>query len=178
MAGQALALRADLLKSPDYVRELEKLQDAVGTFPDSIAKRIISSELGVERPEDIFEFVEDGPIASASIGQVYKARLKSTGELVAVKVQRPEALTSASVDMFILRRWVSYDTAHTFHSPLAMLTALRAILKSKTTRPLSIPYRFAAFLKEWKKLRSDLVGLADEFGNQLFGELDYRWVLW
>lgn len=59
------------------------------------------------------------------------------------------------------------------HSILAMLTALRAILKT----PVSIPSRFAAFLKSWKKLRSDLVGLADEFGNQLFGELDYRWVL-
>lgn len=37
--------------------------------------------------------------------QVYKARLKGSGALVAVKVQRPEALASASVDMFILRRY-------------------------------------------------------------------------
>lgn len=33
----------------------------------------------------------------------------------------------------------------------------------------------AAFIKQWRKFRSNLVGLADEFGNQLFGELDYRY---
>lgn len=70
VTGQALALRADLLKSPDYVRELEKLQDAVGVFPDPVAKRIMCEELGVEAPEDLFEFVQAEPIASASIGQV------------------------------------------------------------------------------------------------------------
>jgi len=50
-------------------QELEKLQDAVGTFPDTIAMSIIQEELG--RPADeVFEFTPPSPIASASIGQV------------------------------------------------------------------------------------------------------------
>jgi predicted unusual protein kinase regulating ubiquinone biosynthesis (AarF/ABC1/UbiB family) len=73
--GQALALRADLLKSPDYVKELEKLQDAVGTFPDAVAKSIIRDELGLQSPEEIFDFVQDEPIASASIGQVTRKHI-------------------------------------------------------------------------------------------------------
>jgi ABC1 atypical kinase-like domain len=64
------------------------------------------------------------------IAQVYKARVRGTSRLVALKVQRPEAFSSAAVDMFILRR-------------------------------------FAGWFKQWKKLRSDLVGIADEFGAQV-----------
>lgn len=69
------------------MKELEKLQDTVAPFPDAIAFQIIESELG--RPaSEIFEFIQEnkkGPVASASLGQVYKARVRETGELVAVK---------------------------------------------------------------------------------------------
>lgn len=47
---------------------------------------MIESELGVPF-DQVFELVEEDPIAAASIGQVYKARLRSTGEEVAVKVR-------------------------------------------------------------------------------------------
>ncbi|RYG70329.1 AarF/ABC1/UbiB kinase family protein [archaeon] len=70
-SGQALAARQDLLKSPAYLRELQKLHDEVGTFDNDVAMDIISLELG--RPaEEIFVFDSPYPIASASIGQVYK----------------------------------------------------------------------------------------------------------
>jgi len=73
------------------LKELEKLQDTVAPFPDSIAMQIIESELG--RPaSEVFEFIQEkekgkGPVASASLGQVYKARVRETGQLVAVKVK-------------------------------------------------------------------------------------------
>lgn len=138
-SGQALALRQDLLKSVDYVRELQKLQDEVGTFDNEVAMQIISEELG--RPADeIYEFDPPYPIASASIGQVYRARLKDphlNNTLVAVKVQRPEALETVGVDMYILRK-------------------------------------IAGYIVKKRKLRSDLVGVADEFGSQLYDELNYR----
>ena len=51
-----------------FRQELEKLQDAVGTFSDDIAMSIIKDELG--SPEELFEFTPPTPIASASIGQV------------------------------------------------------------------------------------------------------------
>ena len=84
-SGQALALRPDIVKSPEYIRELQKLQDEVGTFDDDIAMKIMEEDLGMN-PFELFEFDPPYPIASASIGQVYRARLKSNNKLVAIKV--------------------------------------------------------------------------------------------
>jgi aarF domain-containing kinase len=50
----------------------------------------------------VFAELSPEPIAAASLGQVYKGRLK-TGELVAVKVQRPYVLETVTIDLFILR---------------------------------------------------------------------------
>ena len=50
-------------------------------------KTIVESELNVKSLDDIFIDFEQEPLASASLGQVHRAKLKSTGELVAVKVQ-------------------------------------------------------------------------------------------
>lgn len=80
-SGQALSLRSDIIKNKYYLNELSKLQDEVGTFDNSVAMDIIRYELDVSDPNDIFEFDPVLPIASASIGQVYKARLRSTGLL-------------------------------------------------------------------------------------------------
>eukprot|EP01040_Poterioochromonas_malhamensis_P012852 gene12852-14081_t len=104
-SGQALALRPDLLKSLEYVEELSKLQDEVGTFDNNEAMKIICEELGVSSTDEVFEFDPPYPIASASIGQVYRARLKENPNLlVAVKVQRPDALQTVDIDLYILRR--------------------------------------------------------------------------
>lgn len=85
-SGQALALRPDIVKSPEYIRELQKLQDEVGTFDSNVAMEIITEELGLPA-QDLYVFDPPIPIASASIGQVYKATLKSNNMSVAVKVQ-------------------------------------------------------------------------------------------
>ena len=87
-SGQALALRPDIVKSPEYIRELQKLQDEVGTFDNNVAMEIIAEELGLPA-QDLYVFDPPVPIASASIGQVYKAKLKSNNMSVAVKVQVP-----------------------------------------------------------------------------------------
>ncbi|CAN1184917.1 Uncharacterized protein sll0005 [Linum perenne] len=86
MLGQALSTRPDILPSV-YCQELSKLQDQIPPFPTRIAVKSIESQLG--RPiSELFADISPEPIASASLGQVYKAHLHS-GELVAVKVQRP-----------------------------------------------------------------------------------------
>ena len=85
-SGQALALRPDIVKSPEYIRELQKLQDEVGTFDNNVAMEIITEELGIPA-HNLYIFDPPVPIASASIGQVYKAKLRSNNMSVAVKVQ-------------------------------------------------------------------------------------------
>jgi len=195
-SGQALSLRSDLVKVKGWTDELSKLVDAVGSFPDESALTIMKKELAdlvpriraanempsvlrggglllggataktttttksnnklqsmVEKDPilSMFEFYNDyRAVASASIGQVYKARIKRGarleaaigktqaaqwgGKLVAIKIQRPDAAASVSLDMYLLRRtamWLSK-----FHG-------------------------------------GDLPAIADVFGQQLFGELDY-----
>ncbi|KAE8772418.1 hypothetical protein D1007_55630 [Hordeum vulgare] len=99
--GQALSIRPDIL-SPAAMTELQKLCDKVPSFPDDIAMALLEEELG--RPwQDIYSELSPSPIAAASLGQVYKGRLKETGELVAVKVQRPFVLETVTIDLFIIR---------------------------------------------------------------------------
>jgi len=99
--GQALGTRADLLPI-QYVDELAALQDEVPAFPKEEAFSIIESELGC-RPEELFAWISDKPVAAASLGQVYRARLKS-GPEVAVKVQRPRLNETIAFDLQVLRR--------------------------------------------------------------------------
>jgi len=99
--GQSLATRADLLPV-EYIQELAKLQDEVPPFSTEQARAIIETELNA-RIEDIFEDFEDTPIAAASLGQVHRARLR-TGQVVAIKVQRPGIHDHIEFDIAVLRR--------------------------------------------------------------------------
>src|SRR5262245_42005074 len=101
--GQALGTRADLLPLP-YVKELATLQDRVPAFPTAEAFARIESELGRSLHECYAE-IDSEPIAAASLGQVYRARL-ATGEEVAVKVQRPNLERTIGFDIAILYRLV------------------------------------------------------------------------
>ncbi|HMZ82456.1 MAG TPA: AarF/UbiB family protein, partial [Acidobacteriota bacterium] len=99
--GQALGTRADLLPVA-YVDELAKLQNRVPAFPNREAYAIIERELG-RPPQQVFARFEPDPIAAASLGQVYRARLQN-GKEVVVKVQRPHLETLITLDLVILRR--------------------------------------------------------------------------
>ncbi|MBC7798945.1 MAG: AarF/ABC1/UbiB kinase family protein, partial [Pyrinomonadaceae bacterium] len=97
--GQALGTRADLLPI-SYVKELGSLQDDVPSFPNDIAFARIEKELGKPISELYAEFDVE-PIAAASLGQVYRAKLV-TGEEVAVKVQRPNLAGTIRGDVAIM----------------------------------------------------------------------------
>ena len=113
--GQALSIRPDVLPQA-FLDELQKLCDAVPSFPTEDAIAVINEELGPGASERLFHDLKPDtpPIAAASLGQVYKLRLKeevldkdkkyAKGEKwVAVKVQRPDMIRSILKDLFILR---------------------------------------------------------------------------
>ena len=100
-AGQVLANRPDIMRE-DYMNELCVLQDDVPSFPDKEAFAIIEAQLG--RPiGEVFSSISERPVAAASLGQVYKAVLRDTGEAVAIKVQRPGVEPVIFRDLFIFR---------------------------------------------------------------------------
>jgi predicted unusual protein kinase regulating ubiquinone biosynthesis (AarF/ABC1/UbiB family) len=103
--GQALGTRADLLPLA-YVKELAKLQDQVPSFPTGDAFARIEAEFGLTLQEAYAE-IDAEPIAAASLGQVYRARLHS-GEEVAVKVQRPVLAETIRFDIAILYRLIQW----------------------------------------------------------------------
>ncbi|KAF8377983.1 hypothetical protein HHK36_031372 [Tetracentron sinense] len=99
--GQGLSTRPDICP-PEYLEELSELQDALPTFPDVEAFSCIEREL--ELPLDsIYSSISPSPIAAASLGQVYKARLKYSGQVVAVKVQRPGIEEAIGLDFYLIR---------------------------------------------------------------------------
>ncbi|HBE34537.1 MAG TPA: hypothetical protein DDW76_23345, partial [Cyanobacteria bacterium UBA11369] len=98
--GQALSTRPDLVRK-DFLDELVKLQDQLPPFDNAIAFARIEQELG--RPiEQMYGEISPNPVAAASLGQVYRARLK-TGEEVAVKVQRPNLRPIITLDLYLMR---------------------------------------------------------------------------
>jgi ubiquinone biosynthesis protein len=100
--GQLLSTRADLLPA-DVISELARLQDNVPPLPFSEMQRAIESELGAPIVE-LFSAFEEQPLASASIGQVYRALLKTDeGEVaVVVKAQRPNVERTIDRDIDLL----------------------------------------------------------------------------
>ena len=97
--GQVLSVRPDLVP-PEYVAELEKLQDEIAPMPFETVRTVVESEL--ECPlEDAFASFSAVPLGSASISQVHAAELHDGTEVV-VKVQRPEAATLIDLDLDLM----------------------------------------------------------------------------
>ncbi|CAN1306239.1 Protein ACTIVITY OF BC1 COMPLEX KINASE 3, chloroplastic [Linum perenne] len=99
--GQGLSTRPDICP-PEFLEELAELQDDLPTFPDDEAFACIENELGVPL-NSIYSVISPSPIAAASLGQVYKAQLKSSGQIVAVKVQRPGIEEIIGLDFYLVR---------------------------------------------------------------------------
>lgn len=97
--GQQLSIRPDLLPTL-VLKELQKLCDAVEPVEDEIAFETIRQDLGEEKFSQLREIKM---VASASLGQVYKAKLNNQN--VAIKVQRPDMLEKVSLDLFLLNNY-------------------------------------------------------------------------
>lgn len=98
--GQILSTRPDFLP-PEFIKELEKLQDQTHPFEGFLAAEIIERELNKPVGE-LFKEFDKKPVASASLSQVHKAVLHG-GDIVAVKVQRPDIRENIELDLAILQ---------------------------------------------------------------------------
>lgn len=100
--GQLISIMANFL--PDAFREgLQTLQDQVPPRPYTDIRVRLRQEFGGREPSELFAEFSLEPVASASIGQVHRARLHS-GEEVAVKVQYPDIEQIVHTDLRALRR--------------------------------------------------------------------------
>ena len=97
--GQILSTRPDIV-GVAFAGELAQLQSDVDATPPDAVRRVIESELG-QTVDELFDHFNPVPLASASIGQVHAARLK-TGEDVVIKVQHSNIEQKVRVDLDIL----------------------------------------------------------------------------
>jgi len=98
--GQMAAGRSDILPE-SWVTELEKLQNEVAPFPYAEVEKRIIQELGAP-PESVFATFDQEPLAAASTAQIHRATL-TDGEIVVVKVQRPDINVTVRGDLNIMR---------------------------------------------------------------------------
>lgn len=145
--GQALSTRPDLLP-PDIANELTKLQDEVPAFASDKAMSIIKQAYGDEF-DDIFESVEEQPLASASVAQVHAARLNK-GNAIEAK----DGKKSRDVVIKVLR------------------PGMKAVIK----RDLDVMYLMAGLLqKHWSRGKQfKPLQVIKDYDNTINGELDLR----
>jgi len=100
--GQIMSLRPDLLPQP-LIQELSRLQDEVPGVDYSEVKGVVEASLG-QPLEQVFSVFDETPLAAASLSQVHRGVLRSNGEVVAAKVQRPGITQKIQRDLDILSR--------------------------------------------------------------------------
>lgn len=116
--GQTMSTRRDLLPQT-LISELSKLQSQAEPAPWAVIDKAITAELG-RSADAVFAWIDETPLAAASVGQVHLARLPD-GRDVVVKVQRPAARRQIAADLdIILRLAQRLDTGTTWGRSLGV----------------------------------------------------------
>lgn len=143
--GQIISCRKNLL-GPEWIDAMATLQDKVPASTGQEALELAYSSLdgGQMEFEELFSDFDATPLAAASLGQVHKATLRSNGEIVAVKIQRPS-----------LRKIYDQD--------LEFLTTIAQAMDKLPSRSKNV----GGVASSWRKIFQD----AEEI---LYREIDYR----
>lgn len=119
--AQVLATRADFFEQ-DYLAALRQLHDRMPAMTADQQQRVFARAFA---DATIFASFDHTPIASASIGQVHRARLARNGEEVAVKLLREDMQTQVRIDIILLKLFLclfrplfSNQTRHSLESVL------------------------------------------------------------
>jgi ubiquinone biosynthesis protein len=149
--GQLLSSRGTLIP-PGYADALERLQDSVEPFPFEDVERIVTEELGI-RISKGFDTFDPTPLASASLGQVHRARLRG-GRDVVVKVQRPNIRQRITEDLEAFDEMARMLEKHT---RVGQRMDLRAVLEE---------FRRTIFEElDYRREASNLTRLADSLSD-------------
>jgi predicted unusual protein kinase regulating ubiquinone biosynthesis (AarF/ABC1/UbiB family) len=119
-AGQFISTRVDILP-PEVTDELAALRDTVPSIPNKTMMQIVERELGAISAR--FSWFADEPLAAASLGQVYRARLLN-GDRVVVKIQRPGIDNICHTDLSALNAVARFAMNFRFVSRRADAVAL------------------------------------------------------
>lgn len=154
--GQILSTRADVVGT-ELADQLRMLQDRLPPFPTDQAKQIVAAEL--HRPvDDLFsEFSE--PVAAASIAQVHRARVRETGQEVAVKVLRPGIGAAFRRDI---------DAFHFAASIIEFLSP-----GSRRLRPRDVVSHFESVVTAEQDMRLEAAA-ASEFAENTGGDANFQ----
>jgi ubiquinone biosynthesis protein len=129
--GQILSTRKDQIPE-EYIAEFEKLQDSAEPLAFEKMNTVFEAEFG-EIASKVFDYIDETPMASASIGQVHAARLK-TGEEVVVKIRKPGIEHVINADIKILYF-------------LAQQIKKRVLKDNKLFSPVDVVREFEAMIK-------------------------------
>lgn len=146
--GQFLSMRPDVLPQ-DVILELRKLQNSVQPLPYEQMRPVLVESLGGD-PAEIFADFQTEPLASASLAQVYTARLRGEQRRVVLKVLKPDVRRTIELDL---------DFAQWFAGQLHQRSA---VLK---------PFNLPAMLAEARTSMLAELDFRNEARNQLFFNL-------
>ncbi|MBD1399935.1 AarF/UbiB family protein [Pelovirga terrestris] len=131
--AQVLATRADFFDE-DYLVALRQLHDRMPAMTTTDRTRVFRRAFD---DPDVFDYFDQQPLASASIGQVHRARLRANGQEVAVKLLRWNIRVQVQVDIVLLnlflRLFRPLFTDQTRHSIESVLAAFTRVIRQEVS---------------------------------------------
>ncbi|MAM63550.1 2-polyprenylphenol 6-hydroxylase [Maritimibacter sp. UBA3975] len=153
--GQILSTRPDVV-GEEMAEQLQYLQDKLDPFPTDVARKTIERELEISVDDVFSEFSE--AVAAASIAQVHRARIRATGQEVAVKVLRPRIERAFRTDL------------DTFHFAARVIELL--LPQTRRLRPQDVVNHFENVVLGELDLRQE-ASSASEFAENTKGDAGF-----